>query len=32
MIIPGIDAGNSRFKYAVADIAGNPRSITNRYG
>lgn len=32
MIIPGIDAGNSRFKYAVADVAGNPKLITNRYG
>jgi molecular chaperone DnaK len=31
-MIPGIDAGNSRFKYAVADQAGNPKMITNRYG
>jgi len=31
-MIPGIDAGNSRFKYAVADEAGNPKVITNRYG
>jgi len=31
-MIPGIDAGNSRFKYAVADQAGNPKIITNRYG
>ncbi len=31
-MIPGIDAGNSRFKYAVADEAGNPKIITNRYG
>jgi molecular chaperone DnaK len=31
-MIPGIDAGNSRFKYAVADEAGNPKIITNRFG
>ena len=31
-MIPGIDAGNSRFKYAVADEAGNPKIITNLYG
>ena len=31
-MIPGIDAGNSRFKYAVADQAGNPKTITNRFG
>ncbi len=31
-MIPGIDAGNSRFKYAVADQAGNPKVITNRFG
>jgi molecular chaperone DnaK len=31
-MIPGIDAGNSRFKCAVADEAGNPKVITNRYG
>lgn len=32
MIIPGIDAGNSRFKSAIADVMGNPKLITNRYG
>jgi len=32
MIIAAIDAGNSRFKYAVADETGNPKIITNRYG
>ena len=32
MIIPGIDAGNSRFKYAVPDLAGNPKLITNKFG
>ncbi|MHC4541511.1 MAG: Hsp70 family protein, partial [Planctomycetota bacterium] len=32
MTIPGIDAGNSRFKYAVADSAGNPKLISNRFG
>ena len=32
MIVPGIDAGNSRFKYSVADVAGNPKLITNRFG
>ncbi len=32
MIIPCIDAGNSRMKNAVADLAGNPKLITNRYG
>ena len=31
-MIPSIDAGNSRFKYAVADAAGNPNLITNRFG
>jgi molecular chaperone DnaK len=31
-MIPGIDAGNSRFKYAVADQAGNPKTLTNRFG
>ncbi len=31
-MIPGIDAGNSRFKYAVVDQAGNPKVITNRFG
>ena len=31
-MIPGIDAGTTRFKYAVADQAGNPKTITNRYG
>ena len=31
-MIPSIDAGNSRFKCAVADVAGNPKLITNRYG
>ncbi|MBW7991920.1 MAG: Hsp70 family protein [Planctomycetes bacterium] len=31
-MIPGIDAGNSRFKYAVGDEAGNPKIITNLYG
>ncbi len=32
MTIPTIDAGNSRFKSAVADAAGNPKLITNRFG
>ncbi len=32
MLIPGIDAGNSRFKYAAPDITGAPRLITNRFG
>ncbi|MHC5061245.1 MAG: Hsp70 family protein [Planctomycetota bacterium] len=32
MIIPGIDAGNSRFKYAVPDVAGNAKLITNKFG
>ena len=32
MLVAAIDAGNSRFKYAVADEAGNPKIITNRYG
>lgn len=32
MSIPGIDAGNSRFKCAVPDVAGNPRLVTNRFG
>ncbi|MBP7052821.1 MAG: Hsp70 family protein [Phycisphaerae bacterium] len=32
MSIPGIDAGNSRFKCAVPDIAGQPRLVTNRFG
>jgi molecular chaperone DnaK len=32
MMIPSIDAGNSRFKCAVADVAGNPKLITNRFG
>jgi len=32
MLIAAMDAGNSRFKYAVADEAGNPKIITNRYG
>ena len=31
-MIPSIDAGNSRFKCAVADVAGNPKLITNRFG
>lgn len=31
-MIPGIDAGNSRFKYAVPDLTGNPKLITNKYG
>jgi len=31
-MIPSIDAGNSRFKCAVADLAGNPKLITNRFG
>ena len=30
-MIPSIDAGNSRFKCAVADVAGNPKLITNRF-
>ena len=32
MIVPGIDAGNSRFKYAVPDVTGNPKLVTNRFG
>jgi len=32
IIIISIDAGNSRFKCAVADAAGNPKLITNRFG
>ena len=32
MIVAAIDAGNSRFKYAVADETGNPKIISNRYG
>ncbi len=32
MIIPGIDAGNSRFKVAIPDPTGNPTLLTNRYG
>ncbi len=32
MLIPGIDAGNSRFKYAAPDVAGNPTLIANRFG
>jgi molecular chaperone DnaK (HSP70) len=32
MMIPCIDAGNSGFKCAVADEAGNPKLITNRFG
>ena len=31
-MIPCVDAGNSRFKSAVADLAGNPKLITNRFG
>jgi len=31
-MIPSIDAGNSRFKCAVADVAGNPKLITNHFG
>ena len=31
-MIPSIDAGNSRFKCAVPDVAGNPKLITNRFG
>jgi len=32
MLIASIDAGNYRFKYAVTDVTGNPKLITNRYG
>ncbi len=32
MLVAAIDAGNSRFKYAVADETGNPKIISNRYG
>lgn len=32
MSVPGIDAGNSRFKYAAPDETGTPRIITNRFG
>ena len=32
MSIPGIDAGNWRFKYSVCDEAGNPKTVTNRFG
>ncbi len=32
MLIPGIDAGNSRFKYSVPDLTGSPKPITNRLG
>ena len=32
MLVPGIDAGNSRFKYAVPDVAGTPKLISNRFG
>ena len=32
MLIPGIDAGNSRFKYAAPDITAAPRLITNKFG
>jgi len=32
MLIPGIDAGNSRFKFAVSDITGKAKLITNRFG
>ena len=32
MLIASIDAGNYRFKYAVADVTGNPKLITNRFG
>ena len=32
MLVPGIDAGNSRFKYATPDETGTPRIITNRFG
>jgi molecular chaperone DnaK len=32
MTIPGIDAGNSRFKFSVPDVAGNPQLLTNRFG
>lgn len=32
MLIPAIDAGNSRFKFAILDAAGNPTLITNRFG
>ncbi|MGD0572876.1 MAG: Hsp70 family protein [Sedimentisphaerales bacterium] len=31
-MIPGIDAGNSRFKSAVSDAAGNPKLLNNRFG
>lgn len=31
-MIPGIDAGNYRFKLAVPDLTGNPKLITNRFG
>lgn len=31
-MIPSIDAGNTGFKCAVADAAGNPKLITNRFG
>lgn len=32
MLVPGIDAGNSRFKCAAPDVAGNPTLIANRFG
>ncbi|AQQ70916.1 Heat shock protein 70 [Limihaloglobus sulfuriphilus] len=32
MIIPGIDAGNSRFKFAEPGVTGVPQLITNRFG
>ena len=31
-MIPGTDAGNSRFKSAVLDAAGFPKLLTNRFG
>ena len=31
-MIPGIDAGNYRFKMAVPDSMGNPQILTNRLG
>ena len=32
MLIPGIDAGNSRMKYGISDTSGVPKLITNRFG
>jgi molecular chaperone DnaK len=32
MLIPSIDAGNSRFKCAIPDLAGNPQLVTNHFG